>query len=291
MPSPYVRLKSRYLLLWLVLASLFGALVASPPTLPASSPEPLRHGTLAWVTYLVLLFLTMLQAWRAGLLPGEVVGAPVRGAALGRMSVLAVPLVGVALVCTYGVFAPLSLLWPDVVHYWLIEDALVLYDAGPPYPLAANIVALTAVTIAAPVGEEWLFRGLLLRRWSVKWGMTSGVVGSSLVFGALHGDILGAFLFGVAMCALYERYGSLWPPIVVHAANNALIMLIAILGEHTGIFEQPATVEQLRSAWWVLMAGGLMAAPWLGWLRRVWKPIADWRFESRPEHAIMQPPG
>lgn len=290
MGSPFVRLKSRYLLLWLVLSSLVGALVASPPTLPASSPEPLQQGILAWVTYLVLVALTMGQAWRAGLRPSDVVGAQVSASALGRMSMLSLPLLGMALVCTYGVFAPLSLIWPGAVHVWLIEDVPVFYDGGPPYPFLANLAGVTAVAIAAPFAEEWLFRGLLLRRWAAKWGITSGVVGSSLVFGVLHADIVGAFLFGVAMCALYERYGSLWPPIAVHAANNVLVAVLAVASEHAGIFEQPTTVEQFRSAWWMLIVGLLMAVPWLGRLRRVWKPIADWRFESPAEHAMMQPP-
>ena len=273
-----------------MLSSLAGALVASPPTLPASSPEPLRQGTLAWVTYSLLVVFTGLQAWRAGLRPGEVLGAPVSGSTLGRMSILAVPLLGLALLCTYGVFAPLSLIWPGAVHFWLIEDLPVFYDSGPPYPLVANLAGVTAVTIAAPVAEEWLFRGLLLRRWSEKWGITSGVVGSSLVFGVLHADIVGAFLFGVAMCAMYERYRSLWPAIAVHAANNVLVTILAVAGEHTGMFEQPTTVAQFRSAWWMLIVGLLLVVPWLGWLRRAWKPIADWRFESPGEHAIMQPP-
>jgi membrane protease YdiL (CAAX protease family) len=290
MGSAFARLKSRYLLLWLVLSGLFGALVASPPTLPASSPEPLQLGVLTWVMYAALMLLTGLQAWWAGLHPGHILGARVSGTSLARMSVLAIPLVGVAMACTYGVFAPLSLIWPGAVHFLLIEDMPVFYDAGPPYSLLANLAGVTAVTIAAPFAEEWLFRGLLLRRWSAKWGITSGVVGSSLVFAILHADIVGAFLFGVAMCALYERYGSLWPPIAVHAANNVLVTLLAVAGEHTGLFEEPATVEQFRSDWWMLIAGLLLLVPWLGWLRRVWKPIADWRFESAAEHAIMQPP-
>ena len=123
MGSAFARLKSRYLLLWLVLSGLFGALVASPPTLPASSPEPLQLGVLAWVMYAALMLLTGLQAWWAGLHPGHILGARVSGTSLARMSVLAIPLVGVAMACTYGVFAPLSLIWPGAVHFLLIQIA------------------------------------------------------------------------------------------------------------------------------------------------------------------------
>ena len=291
MPSPYLRLKSRYLLLWLLLSSVGAAAITSPPTVPASSPQPLRLGLFVWITYVLVLMLTMLQARRAGLGPARVLGKPVDGAALGRMGLLAVPLLGMALACTYAVFAPLSLIWPGAVHSWLIENMPVFYDSGPPYPVIANLAGVTAVAVAAPLAEEWLFRGLLLRRWIVKWGTTSGVVGSSLVFGVLHADIVGAFLFGVAMCALYERYGSLWPPIAVHAANNLLVTVVAVGGEHAGIFEQPTSVDEFRSAWWMLVVGLVMLGPALPWLRRVWKPIGNWSFESPTKHAIMQPPG
>jgi membrane protease YdiL (CAAX protease family) len=289
MLSPFLRLRARYLLLWLVVASVLAVLVVSPPLLPASTPDPMEEGLVMWAIYLLLFVLGSIQARRAGVQAGTLLGRSPAPGELARLSALAVPLVGLAFVCTYAVFAPLSLLWPGAVHTWLIENVPVLYD--PREPIVANAVALTAVTLAAPFVEEWFFRGLLMRRWAAKWSVTTGVIGSSLVFAALHADLLGAFLFGVAMCALYARYQSLWPSIAVHAANNLLVSTFVIVGSHTGLVVQATTLEEFRSAWWTLPLGLAMAAPWLGRLNRAWRPIAQWTFEPGVERAIMRPPG
>lgn len=289
MLSPFLRLRARYLLFWLVVSSVAAVVVVSPPLVPASSPDPLEEGLLMWTIYGLLVVLTFAQARLAGLRPTSLFHTSASPRELTRLSTLAIPLVGVALACTYIVFAPLSVAWPGAVHAWLLDGVPVLYD--PREPAYANVVGATAATLAAPFAEEWFFRGLLLRRWAVKWSVTSGVVGSSLIFAVLHADVLGAFLFGVAMCGLHARYRSLWPAIVVHAANNILVVLLVMLDAHSGLVLQATNIEQFRAGWWTLPLGIVMAAPWLGWLRRRWAPIATWQFDRDAGRATMQPPG
>jgi membrane protease YdiL (CAAX protease family) len=36
--------------------------------------------------------------------------------------------------------------------------------------------------------------------------------------------------FGAALAWLYQRTGSLWPPIIVHAVNNSLAFTIQLTG-------------------------------------------------------------
>ena len=62
MPSPFLRLRARYLLLWLVVSSVVAVVVVSPPLVPASSPEPLEEGLLMWTIYGLLVVLTFAQA-------------------------------------------------------------------------------------------------------------------------------------------------------------------------------------------------------------------------------------
>jgi len=79
---------------------------------------------------------------------------------------------------------------------------------------------LIAVALASAVGEELLFRGLLVP--------LLGVVASSLLFGALHqmrgrarwGWVAWATLMGLALGALFAATGSLVGPIVAHAIVN-----------------------------------------------------------------------
>lgn len=87
---------------------------------------------------------------------------------------------------------------------------------------------ITAV-ILAPIFEEILFRGLLFSRLARKWGMTVGIIASSVIFGILHLEfVLGAFVIGVVMCALYVRTGTLLVPMALHAVYNLSVWLLTV---------------------------------------------------------------
>lgn len=82
-----------------------------------------------------------------------------------------------------------------------------------------------------PIGEELFFRGVLyggLRRY----GVVVAVVASALLFGLAHGInvvLPVAVVLGVLNALLYERSGSIWPPVVAHGVHNALGFALAAL--------------------------------------------------------------
>jgi membrane protease YdiL (CAAX protease family) len=99
--------------------------------------------------------------------------------------------------------------------------ARALHDALRPSVHGAADSALVAVAVASAVGEELLFRGVLVP--------LIGVAVSSVVFGALH-QIRGharwwwmawATAMGLVFGALFAATGSLVGPVVAHAAINA----------------------------------------------------------------------
>ena len=85
------------------------------------------------------------------------------------------------------------------------------------------ILIVSAVGVAAPVCEEYFFRGVLqngLSRAMPPWG---ALVVTSLVFSILHGDPVGFLArveLGMLFGYLFIRTGSLWPGVLAHAANN-----------------------------------------------------------------------
>lgn len=91
-------------------------------------------------------------------------------------------------------------------------------------------VILMAVVVA-PVAEEVLFRGYfygVIRRYG---GRIPALLTSSLLFAAIHvhlPSMPGLFLLALSLCLLYERTGSLWGPITMHAAFNALTIATLI---------------------------------------------------------------
>ncbi|UCH61050.1 MAG: CPBP family intramembrane metalloprotease, partial [Anaerolineales bacterium] len=61
-------------------------------------------------------------------------------------------------------------------------------------------------------------------------GVWIGALISSLIFGALHGEIsiAGAtFVMGLVLVYFFEISGSIWPSVLIHVLNNSL-KLVAI---------------------------------------------------------------
>jgi membrane protease YdiL (CAAX protease family) len=90
---------------------------------------------------------------------------------------------------------------------------------------------LAAVSIAAGVGEEVLFRGALqplAERW---WGPAIGLLAASLLFGLVHAVTRTYFVFativGAYLGLLAAWFDDLAAPIIVHAAYDfaALVVL------------------------------------------------------------------
>ena len=103
---------------------------------------------------------------------------------------------------------------------------------------------LSVILITGPataIVEEVAFRGILYTWFRSKFGLPVGIAISSLIFGFLHlrfispggmdgmATTLQVTLAGAGLAVLYERSGSLWPSIYLHAVNNLIGALQIIL--------------------------------------------------------------
>ena len=134
----------------------------------------------------------------------------------------------------YVAFGAFGALWQLVVE---IEEDDVLEQLGADDSNVALAFALLLVCVAAPVVEEFFFRGFFygaLRNWR---GIWPAAILTGVVFGGIHlggspiGAIVPLMVFGFGLCLLYERTGSLYPCIAVHAINNAIAF--SVLNEWT----------------------------------------------------------
>lgn len=121
------------------------------------------------------------------------------------------------------------------------EDSLP-EDLGAKGSLAAGIAIGLAVTVLAPIGEEFLLRGVLypglrdsLAKVASIWvAIALAAVGNGLIFGALH--LAGTkaiflpilMLFGVILCLLYQATESLYANILLHATNNTIAIAVSL---------------------------------------------------------------
>ncbi len=85
---------------------------------------------------------------------------------------------------------------------------------------------LIPLAILAPIVEELGFRGLLYGYMRGRTGVVLSIVVSALVFAVLHVVIPPLFVMGAILAFLAERYRSIVPGIVLHATNNALVVVI-----------------------------------------------------------------
>ena len=90
-----------------------------------------------------------------------------------------------------------------------------------------------ALALWTPVTEEVFFRGFLMAGLVRRWGISGATVGSALIFSLFHlhpGVLLPIFFTGLLLAVLYRTTGSLWPPIIAHAGQNAVALVAIIYG-------------------------------------------------------------
>ena len=95
---------------------------------------------------------------------------------------------------------------------------------------SAALPQILLICVLAPILEEMLFRGIILRSFLQQYDRRFAILGSAVVFGFYHMNIyqlVGASMFGIAAGWLYERTRSLIPGIAMHAAMNTAVMVLA----------------------------------------------------------------
>ena len=160
-----------------------------------------------------------------GLSPGEIFGLQPRLFGKAALSGL------LWLVITYPLILAAQLLIQKL--FGADDDSQQIVHYFLEHPDARHRIAVIVMAVVvAPVAEEIIFRGYLygvVRRYG---GRVPAIMVSSLLFAAIHVHIpslLGLGVLAVILCLLYERTGSLWATITMHAAFNASTLVMLVL--------------------------------------------------------------
>jgi ABC-2 type transport system permease protein len=143
-----------------------------------------------------------------------------RGASLGRAAGRAVlwgALGGLAAAAAAFVYLKLAMRTP------LVEEASRTVLAG-----RENLAILaTLAVLAAPVFEEFIFRGMIFGGLRRSAGLTPSVLASAAIFALVHppASVIPVFGLGVATALVYERTRILLGAMTAHAAYNAVVVL------------------------------------------------------------------
>lgn len=101
---------------------------------------------------------------------------------------------------------------------------LLKYNEGGQF-----VLNLLIMSILAAVGEEIFFRGILMRVLT-KWfgNIHIGILTSTILFVLIHFQpykVMPMLLLGLFLGYVYYRTKSLWVPILLHALNNAIVVV------------------------------------------------------------------
>jgi len=135
---------------------------------------------------------------------------------------------------------------------------------------ADNVAAIVGTCILAPVLEEMLFRGIILRAFLLQYPRWTAITGSALLFGFAHFNIyqfVVAFMLGTLAGWLYERTRSLAPCIALHAGYNGLLVL-------AGQADPNGTDSTSPGAWLMALAAAAIGLLLLHGLLRGRRPPA-----------------
>jgi membrane protease YdiL (CAAX protease family) len=144
--------------------------------------------------------------------------------------------IGLALVLQ-GVFRLITRTVDLEGMFGVVFDAAAARLNRPPATIAKAYLLM--IIIWAGLGEELFYRGYLQARLRRRFGAPTAIVSASAIFAVRHYTqvliawphvpwsaatiwVMAAFIVGVAVGWLYEKSGSLLPPILCHYAFNLL---------------------------------------------------------------------
>ena len=148
--------------------------------------------------------------------------------------------VSLATIATAFVAEPAISILPEMPA--LIEEALKALTNGPLW------VSLLSVSIFAPLFEEWLCRGLVLRGLMSKMNPAGAICISAAFFAVLHMNpwqAIPAFILGLLFGYVYYRTGSLKLTMLMHCVNNTM----ATIFSRIPAFEDADTFMDVLAPW------------------------------------------
>lgn len=257
------QIKSRYLILILIIALIttFILLGFLSPGFFDDNPSPLSEISFDYIFYVVWGLLIYLLGKKSSIRWKNLFGSIKRYHISSTYMVIALPLIAISFAGIYLIYYPLSIAFPEIVKFVLIEsDFNLFWFAGTGYRLA-NILSFFSIVIITPIIEELFFRGLLLTSLSLKLGIWKAIFISSFIFSLFHVDIIGSMIFGIVVSIIYLKTKSLLAPVTIHVVNNMLVFIASYLLDLFS--EGNYTLIDFQNELWLGVIGFIIGMPWL----------------------------
>ena len=133
--------------------------------------------------------------------------------------------------------------------------------------------ALFGAVVIAPLGEEIVHRGIILKGLLAHYTQNRAIVWSAILFGLMHlnpWQFPVIFILGLVFAYWVVQTGSLWPAILGHALHN----LITVTFWHFDVPGFPVSEDLnvvVHNPWWLNVCGPILAVLGLWWFYEVAK--------------------
>lgn len=259
MPFPdnerFARIRIARLWIWplaVALGAVLGFVAAN------ATPRLLPVGLVA---YGALLAAALWSLRAADLRPADVFGRPPGEVTVWPTVIMMVPVMfAFAAMSLWATAYAASWIAPDFAQYMLEQrdddELQQLARGGSP-------LLITFIVVIGPVIEEFVFRGIVMRRWMARSTLWRGVIGSSIIFALLHPPfVIGALVVGIFLSMLYLVTRSLYAPIAFHAMYNGLVTWATLGATQLPEAQKDTSLAEFRSEWMAYTALLLIS----GWI-------------------------
>lgn len=145
------------------------------------------------------------------------------------------------------------------------ETAEVLYSAGIP-------MQILVLGIVVPLAEELMFRGILFKRYRERQRFWYAAVWSSVFFALMHTNTtqsIYAFLLGLMLAYVYEKFGSFKAPLLLHMVMNLFSVLLTELGVFQWLILNPMRMAAAA------IAGAFLCSAAVVMMQRLGGPVQE----------------
>lgn len=225
---------------WILVLLMFVGSIATGALFPGAPQSLLYAGSMA-LPFIYVFFLGR----------KDELEVPLNKPGFGRLGAgPAFFLSAVVLICLSVVLEPATsfIPMPDRIKK-LFEK--VFYET----PLWDSIIS---TCILAPVLEETLCRGVMLRGMAQHGSKTRAIVWSSILFAIMHANpwqSIPALLIGLFFGWVYSRTGCLWLTIFLHCLNNSISTAIARIFPDMGVDE--GLMDVMGSNYWYIFGAAI----------------------------------
>ncbi len=112
------------------------------------------------------------------------------------------------------------------------------------------LINLLLMAVLPAFGEEFIFRGILMKWFSKSMNIHLAIILSAFIFSAIHIQFLGffsRFFMGIILGYVFNWSGSLWASIFLHFLNNGMAVVSYFLVARGLLNGEPASMGSLEN--------------------------------------------